>query len=322
MTELDLIKYLNKNSTSLLKLIGVVKSSYKVSYIPKKNGRKRRIEAPSQELKYVQNKLKTFFEWYYEHKIDFPFVASTGTLKKTNILSNARFHTNMKHILCLDIKNFYPSITVEMIDRVFKLQFSWMSEKHRLILLNLLTFEGHLPQGAPSSPIIGNIVFAHTDVGLFKYAEKSNLTYSRYVDDLTFSANEFIDPYVIKELEVVIQNNGFKLNPNKTRFNSKSKRQMITGIVVNQKANIKKESYKKLRAILHCINKDGINHSYQKTFNTEVIPLEQELDWYKQVIQGNLAYFKMILGIHNKRYLKLKTEYDLIFPKVRDNKYF
>ena len=57
MTDLDLIKYLNKNSTSLLKLIREVKSSYKVSYIPKKNGRKRRIEAPSQELKYVQNKL-------------------------------------------------------------------------------------------------------------------------------------------------------------------------------------------------------------------------------------------------------------------------
>lgn len=108
-----------------------------------------------------------------------------------------------------------------------------------LIIAQLTCYQGTLPQGAPSSPIITNLICKILDFRILKLAKKYKLDYSRYADDLTFSTNNHLflneETIFLKKLSEEVERAGFKINNNKTRLQFSSSRQEVTGLIVNKK---------------------------------------------------------------------------------------
>src|SRR5690606_37339505 len=106
----------------------------------------------------------------------------------------------------------------------------------------LSCYSGKLPQGAPSSPIISNLICEILDYRLLKISKKYKLDYTRYADDLTFSTNDkkFLDlkTEFYKKLENELIRAGFRINEKKKRLQMSNSRQVVTGLVVNEKINV------------------------------------------------------------------------------------
>jgi len=128
-------------------------------------------------------------------------------------------------------------------------------------MAQLVCYNGVLPQGAPTSPVITNYVCRILDKRVLKLARKYRLNYSRYADDLTFSTNiHFTENNFnnfMKELVIIINRSGFEINNDKTRFTYNCSRQIVTGLVVNKKVNCKRDYYKKTKAMAHALYKTG-----------------------------------------------------------------
>ena len=114
-----------------------------------------------------------------------------------------------------------------------------------------------LPQGAPTSPAISNIVSRTMDTELSSLAKKINCKYSRYADDMTFSSNQRIDSNIVAKVSEIVRLNGFELNPRKTRFLGQGDQIKITGLVINEKIQPSRVWRKKVRFILHKLNKQN-----------------------------------------------------------------
>ena len=122
-------------------------------------------------------------------------------------------------------------------------------------IANLCCYKGKLPQGAPSSPIITNLISNVMDMRLLKIAKKYKLDYTRYADDLTFSTNDRkfleIQEQFYQEVAKEIESSGFKINDKKTRLQFRDSRQEVTGVIVNKKLNVNRDYYKRTRAMAY-----------------------------------------------------------------------
>lgn len=170
-----------------------------------------------------------------------------------------------------------------------------------------------LPQGAPTSPIITNIICKRLDILLTGLSKRFGLKYSRYADDITFSSEHNVyqkNSEFNKELNRIIENQGFNIKPSKTRLQTKAYRQEVTGLLVNSKVNIQKRYIKQLRTWIYLLEK----HSY---FEASNIFLKHYLNdrgnvknskvKIENVIRGKLEYLKMIKGANNALYIKLRN---------------
>ncbi|RZK56028.1 MAG: RNA-directed DNA polymerase [Pedobacter sp.] len=183
---------------------------------------KKRIIRPSlMELKIIQTIIKNKIL----SKILMPDCVHGGVKKKSNI-SNAKPHQGKKYIFTTDLQEFYPNITSEQVyQTLVGLGFSTHFSHY---LTKLTTYKYELPQGTPTSTHISNLVFLATDLKLIDLCEKNNITYTRYVDDLTFSSAQDFQ-HLIKDLLEIVQKDGFKISRRKTNYSSN---QTITGIEV------------------------------------------------------------------------------------------
>lgn len=183
---------------------------------------KQRTIRPSQkELKIIQSRIK--------NKILVPIKLPAeihGGVKRCCNITNAKPHQGNKYIFTTDLQEFYPNITSKRVyDTFCKLKFSphfshWLT--------NLTTWKYELPQGTPTSTHIANLVFLDTDIKLIELCNTNNITYTRYVDDLTFSSQQDFKYLLNTILDIVISGN-FKLSYRKTQYNGK---QTITGVNV------------------------------------------------------------------------------------------
>ncbi|HEY4324356.1 MAG TPA: reverse transcriptase family protein [Mucilaginibacter sp.] len=183
---------------------------------------KERTLRPSlNELKTIQTSIKNKILGL----IEFPDNVHGGIKRRSNI-SNAKSHQGKKYQFTTDLQEFYPNITpLRVYDNFRKLGFSshfshWLTK--------LTTWKHELPQGAPTSTIIANIVFLGTDLELISLCKQHGITYTRYVDDLTFSSQQDFK-YLLNDILQIITNNKFKLNYRKTKYKGN---QTITGIEV------------------------------------------------------------------------------------------
>jgi RNA-directed DNA polymerase len=240
--------------------------------IPKKTGGMRRISAPMPRLKQVQQwVLDSILEKVALHQ------AAHGFRRGRSIVTNAKPHVGAEIVINLDFKDFFPSISYPRVKGLFRaLGYS----EAIATLLGLLctepeieevtldgktyfvaTTERHLPQGAPSSPAITNILCRRLDRRLSQMATELGFAYTRYADDLTFSGS--VDAHrhvcnILKRTEQIVAHEGLAIHPQKTRVLRKSQQQEVTGVVVNQKLNIDRATLKCFRATLHQIEKDGL----------------------------------------------------------------
>lgn len=183
---------------------------------------KQRTIRPSQkELKSIQSRIK--------NKILVPIKLPAvihGGVKGCSNITNAKPHQGNKYIFTTDLQEFYPNITSQRVyDTFCKLKFSphfshWLT--------NLTTWKYELPQGTPTSTHIANLVFLDTDIKLIELCNANNITYTRYVDDLTFSSQQNFKHLLNTILDIVISGN-FKLSYRKTQYKGN---QTITGVDV------------------------------------------------------------------------------------------
>lgn len=235
----------------------------------------REVSAPAYCLMQVQRRVLSDFLHQYEstiHSAAHGFRSQLlGEQEKYSILTNARPHQNSEVVINIDLKDFFSSIKFSRVKRLFHtLGCSEFSSKVFASICCIVppNKTGYLPQGAPTSPIITNLICRELDEKLHNLAQLYRFTYTRYADDLTFSGSIEAVKYLtehknielkelskqfLQEVKRVICSAGFQVNRDKIHVSRKHQRQEVTGIVVNRKLNISRERLKQFRAVLHKI---------------------------------------------------------------------
>ncbi len=179
-----------------------------------------------------------------------------------------------------------------------------------------------LPQGAPTSPVITNIVCQRLDYLLSAVAKRFGLKYSRYADDITFSSMHNVyqpESDFLKELHRIIAEQGFHIKESKTRLQKEGYRQQVTGLLVNDKINVQKRYIKQLRMWLYYWERYGYNRAYEfflQQYLAEKGGIEKGKPDMANVIGGKLDYLKMVKGAENDLYLKLIRRFDVLTSKA------
>lgn len=149
-----------------------------------------------------------------------------GGVKKHSNITNAKPHQGKKYILTTDLQDFYPSITARKVYETF-LELGFNAQC-AFYITRLTTWKGELPQGTPTSTHISNIVFLRTDYKLIELCNAHNITYTRYIDDLTFSSQSDFQNAIEEILDIVLDS-GLKISRRKTFYNGS---QTVTGIKI------------------------------------------------------------------------------------------
>lgn len=255
--------------------------SYTELKIPKKKGGYRTIYSPNTKLKELQNLIVDLILKNIEISS-----CSTAFTPGSSIINNSRMHVNKKYVLNIDLKDFFDNIGYERVYLVLKeLKFS---HKDTVKLSKICTYNGHIPQGAPTSPYISNIICNNLDKRLFNLCKKFNATYTRYADDITISTDcEDIKTYM-NTIENIINEEGFEINKKKVRLLSKNTKQVVTGVVVNEKVSIDRNYRKKVRQDVYYCKKYGIGE-HLKYNNIEIS--EEE---YMKKLKGKISFIKSV----------------------------
>lgn len=239
------------NGETVRRLIDEKDGHYQLCRIPKRSGGWRELHMPSEELKAVQKYILNSLNAIAWH------VCSHGFTKHRDIESNAREHVQAYMMLHMDIQDFFPSVTCDVLVRTIDhrpdLQ-SYLGD-HIEEFIELVTYQGSIPQGAPTSPAVGNIVMRPIDAAILDYlVKRKGLTYTRYADDLIVSSPEPIEKDQMwkyaKWIENLVPNYGFIIKPSKTFVADRASRQLrVTGFVVNEKVNVDKRRVSRVRGL-------------------------------------------------------------------------
>ncbi|PGC78808.1 retron Ec67 family RNA-directed DNA polymerase/endonuclease, partial [Bacillus toyonensis] len=308
----DLSDFLKIPTSKLTYVLYKKKTSnlYTSFEIPKKNGGIRHIKAPLKDLKEIQKRLAlslwTHQKYIWKENGINPNI-SHAFQKEKSIITNAQIHRNKRFVLNIDLENFFDSFHFGRVKGFFE------KNKHFLlpqgvatIIAQLTCYEGNLPQGAPSSPIITNLICNILDMKLLKISKKYKLNYTRYADDLTFSTNskQFLvqQSDFHEEISKIIEKAGFKINEKKTRLQFRDSKQEVTGLIVNKKINVDRNYYKATRSMAHSLYTTG---TFQIDGETGTInQLEGRFTFINQLDQYNNKINKSIdkttkLGFHH-----------------------
>lgn len=203
----------------------------------KKSGGIRHIESPLKELKAIQR-------WVLRYILDklSPSSYAKGFVRKKSILDNAKPHEGNQYVLNLDLKDFFTTVQASHVYTLFKN--IGYNNNIAFILTSFCTKSGYLPQGAPTSPALSNLVCLRLDHRISTYCKKRALTYTRYADDLCISGNKILilqkASYLIKD---IICDEGFTINSKKEKFLGPKVRREVTGLTVTPKITISKKNY-------------------------------------------------------------------------------
>lgn len=231
------------------KLIGAMGSQsdhyYRRFTLKKRSGGGREIVTPRRFLKTIQRWV--LHQILSRVEID---AAAHGFVPGRSIFDNATIHLKGRNVMVIDIENFFPSVTEKQVLGLFSSHFDFPKTVASQ-LTALCTLDGALPQGAPTSPTLANIVFSPTDAELRELAARWKVQYTRYADDLAFSGSRRFSEEDIASVEGFLAEAGFSSNRRKARRVGPGERQVVAGIVVNEKAQPPRETRRRWRAVFH-----------------------------------------------------------------------
>ncbi|MDO5682157.1 MAG: reverse transcriptase family protein [Propionibacteriaceae bacterium] len=269
------------------------------TWAPRRVGPPRLIEAPNSLLKRIQRRIASLPRELGAHE------AAYGFVRGRSAIDHARLHVGQRRVLTVDLRDFCTHITAR---RLFGLLITaGYAEGVAYLIAGLSTTatsiavlsrmpaggrvedryaqrarlrEAHLPQGSPSSPAWSNAVCFSLDRRLTGLAASLGATYSRYADDLTFSGDR------VPRLDLVaaiVTEEGFALNPGKSRNLGRGRRQQVTGVVVNDRPNAPRDEYERLRAILHDADRNGAQHANRAGVPDFAAHLAGRINWVRQL---------------------------------------
>jgi RNA-directed DNA polymerase len=273
---------------------------YKSFNISKRRGGFRTIRAPSSNLKIIQRNIADQLELLVSLR---PCV--NGFVSGRDIIRNAEAHVGHAHILNIDLEDFFGSINY---GRVFGLLVKPPFGLHRKVaaaIAQACTVDNILPQGAPSSPLLSNLICAKLDSELSRFSTQYRCSYTRYADDMTFSTTRQMMPFaqnvfqpdgatvcqVMPALRSIIETNGFRINESKVRLSNKRVRQEVTGLIVNQRINVKRRFIREIRAMLHAWRKFGLDMAqadFLKKYNGKAS--------FEAALRGKIEFVAQVRG--------------------------
>jgi len=255
------------------------------------NGKCRTLDIPGDGLKKIQKLInKRLLQ-----KIKLPDTIQ-GSKKKGSIKKNAEIHAGQRVIGNLDIKDFFPSVRSKRVEEIFiKIGCSPVVAR---MLMKLTTWKNRLPQGAPTSSSIANLILLNMDKRFERLCKIHGIKYSFYVDDITISGDQRVEK--LRNLFCkIIKQEGFEVNPDKIRFSDKGERQTVTNLVVNSgKPNVLREYRRTLRAIIYNCIKYGPSTQTKRS-----------VEDFKRSVAGKINY---VLSINKKIGYKLLREFEKI----------
>jgi len=317
-SRLDVAKLLCVSDRGLRHLLyGIPKDSLYYSFsIPKKRGGARQITAPNIRLKTLQRRLARVFTTVFR-----PRDSAHGFIRGRGIKTNAQLHTRRRHILNVDLKDFFPAINFGRVRGMLMANPYGCVPEVATTFAQICCHNNQLPQGAPTSPVVSNMICARLDSLLINLTRQYRCRYSRYADDITISSNSPIFPATIAEktdqagkftyvigrsLQRIVENNGFRINEKKTRLQRPNERQMVTGLVTNKRVNTSRAFIREIRAMLHNWESKGIRvcqYDFERKYSLGNGSGKRK-KLFKETVKGKIDFVGAIRGKDDSIYLK------------------
>lgn len=286
------------------------KKLYRKFTIKKRNGGERTIEAPRKDLKMMQKATNLVLLQSLPQS-----ESVTSFIKGKSIIDNALPHSGAKTLLKFDIKNFFPSISMKQIYWFFR-HLGYSSDVSRCFGLLCVNGDYVLPQGAPTSPLLSNLIARRIDERICGFCKKNrdtlDLVYTRYADDITLSSKRKLDDGLILKIKnvvyAIITDVGFLPNNDKFRVFKSGQKLMVTGLVVNEqgKVYVEKKRIREIEIALHCINRFGL------TKHIEFLSTKRNKHWwwkdYINHLFGLIDFVKMVDHNKGEKYKHLLLE--------------
>jgi RNA-directed DNA polymerase len=302
-----------------------VAKKYQQFEIRKRSGGTRTISSPANALKIIQRKLNQVLHAVYRGR-----APVHGFARGKSIRSNARRHLGCRLLLNLDLKDFFPSIHFGRVKGLFQSKPYSLPERVAVVIAQICCHKRMLPAGAPTSPVVANMVCAQMDSQLKELAKRFGCTYTRYADDISFSTRENRFPPVITcrdpssnrwcigdQLRKVIVDNQFSVNDSKTRVCSNRTRLEVTGLTINKRVNVPRKIVRQVRAMLNAWEKYGLGPAQDEFLAKYNLKQRKEAQVdFRKVLRGKLDFIGFIRGRDDDLFLKLLARYAALDPQA------
>jgi RNA-directed DNA polymerase len=278
---------------------------YKTFTIPKASGGERIIETPDEKLKTLQRALQDQLQAVYYHirpkVVHGAIIAAAGEERPRTILSNARAHTGKKFFFHLDLKNFFHCISEAKVKVLFESKIFGFPPKLADLLCQIVCYRGRLPMGTSTSGIVANLCLLQLDATLQRIALQHKITYTRFIDDLTFSSKTKIPSKVMEEFCNAVEDEQLVINEEKIKLLTLDDQPEITGLIlVGNQVDIKPSYIKQIEEDAKLYQKLMKNKEHHaKIFSPQV------LQHFKQHINGQLSFLRFVKGKENLVYIRL-----------------
>ena len=303
---------------------------YKQFTIKKKSGGYRQITAPcNKSFMFILRHVNEIFKAVYT-----PSKYATGFAEGRSVVDNASRHKGMNYVFNIDLKDFFPSIEQARVWKRLQLEPLNFPQPIASVLAGLCSMRGEqkgdgtykyvLPQGAPTSPIITNMICDTLDRRLADLAKRFGLNYSRYADDITFSSMHNVygkNGEFTAELKRIITGQGFEMNESKTRLQKLGERQEVTGLIVSQKVNVSQKYVRDIRNLLYIWDRYGYTDAYAKFYPKYKAGkglVKKGNPDIANVINGKLMYLKMVKGEDDSVYQRLHSKFTRLAATLSD----
>lgn len=283
------------------------KPDYLQFFIPKPGGEKRLIESSQNQLKWLQKRLAYFFQAvYYPIRPACAYGAVLATADEEqprNVYTNALQHIGQKWLVNLDLRNFFHTINTGRIYEMLKRPPFAFNPKAARLLSRLITFEGRLPMGSPTSPILSNLACLPLDEKLATLAEKAGWAYTRFIDDMSFSSKKKFKGKHLDKITEIVREEGFEVNEDKVEVSRIRDEPEVTGLVLrSDKPDVSKAFLRELARnidVYHALTEPEL-------LSRNIFPA-----WlirrFRNFLHGQLNFVKFIRGEGDSSYLKLKA---------------
>lgn len=282
--------------------------NYKTFEIPKKNGGQRLIEAPGDDLKRALSILNNFLQSVYlfeKSSAAYGFVVGVkNDDDRRNVLTNAKRHLGKPYLLNADLADFFHSVSRDQVLRIFsEAPFRFRRELPD-VLADLCTYHGRLPMGAPTSPVLSNFACTGIDQQLTALSNAHSWNYTRYADDMSFSADQPITPEQVSAIREVVTKAGFILSERKVQLFGPDDAKVVTGLLLKiddidlapDYLQLLEDEVKRLSEVMRAQNEQG-------QLNTRWV------EQLKMQIRGRMAFAGFVLKRKDPRFNALKDAF-------------
>ena len=327
-----LLTYLGVSPAELKKIWWYRERMYHQFEIAKGKDKTRTISAPDKRLKYLQRQIALLLNQLY--RVRNPV---HGFVHGKSVKSNAEAHLNKRFLLNIDLQDFFPSITENRIEGL--LGSLGIVDDVASIISRVCCCDSQLPQGAPTSPVLSNMICFRLDKELLAVAKNARCIYTRYADDITFSSfqpmthlfhgplpppGHFAPDILSPSLSAAVASNGFKINPLKAHYADRNSRRMVTGIKINELLNVDRRFVRNIRAALYSVEKIGLKAAQEKFEDKHGgksnlgLHLEGKISWLRHIRGQTDPVFRAIAVRFNASFPERKVKVTPTTDEIRD----